>query len=107
MTADPSRVRIRGPLSVHAVGFGEELLRRGYPPERAARHVALLDDLSQEHVERFLEARRAAGYAEVPLLGWAMTLLGWVPGLTVARPVPTTTTPLGALLEDYRRYLVH
>ena len=42
MTADPSRVRIGGPLSVHAVGFGEELLRRGYPPERAARHVALL-----------------------------------------------------------------
>ena len=114
MTADPSRVRIRGPLSVHAVGFGEELLRRGYPPERAARHVALLaglsrwleqegltgDDLSQEHVERFLEARRAAGYAEVPLPGWAMTLLGWVPGLTVARPVPAATTPLGALLED-------
>jgi len=108
MTADPSRVRIRGPLSVHAVGFGEELLRRGYPPERAARHVALLaglsqwleqqgltgDDLSQEHVE-------------VPLPGWAMTLLGWVPGLTVARPVPAATTPLGALLEDYRRYLVH
>ena len=101
MTADPSRVRIRGPLSVHAVGFGEELLRRGYPPERAARHVALLaglsqwleqegltgEDLSQEHVERFLEARRAAGYAEVPLPGWAMTLLGWVPGLTIARPV--------------------
>lgn len=121
MTADPSRVRIGGPLSVHAVGFGEELLRRGYPPERAARHVALLaglsqwleqegltgDDLSQEHVERFLEARRAAGYAEVPLPGWAMTLLGWVPGLTIARPVPTATTPLGALLEDYRRYLVH
>src|SRR6266702_2389002 len=121
MTTDPSRVRIRGPLSVHAVGFGEELLRRGCQPEQAARHVALLagssqwleqegltgDDLSQEHVERFLEARRAAGYAEVPLLGWAMTLLGWVPGLTVARPVPTTTTPLGALLEDYRRYLVH
>ena len=31
MTADPSRVRIRGPLSVHAVGFGEELLREGLP----------------------------------------------------------------------------
>jgi integrase/recombinase XerD len=121
MTADPSRVRIRGPLSGRAVGFGEELLRRGYRPERAARHVALLaglsrwleqeglagDDLSQEHVERFLEARRAAGYAEVPLPGWAMTLLGWVPGLRVARPVPTATTPLEALLEDYRRYLVH
>jgi len=121
MTTNPSRVRVRGPLSEHAVGFAEELLRRGYPPERAARHVALLaglsrwlelegltaDGLSQEHLERFLAVRRAAGYAEVPLLGWAMTLLSWVPGLTVARSAAPATTPLGALLEDYRHYLVH
>src|SRR5256885_16115349 len=113
MTADPSRVRTRGPLSVHAVGFGEELLRRGYPPERAARHVALLaglsqwleqegltgDDLSQEHAERFLGARRAAGYAQVPLPGWAVTLLGWVPGPPVPPPGPAAMTPLRGLLQ--------
>ena len=121
MTTNPSRVRVRGPLSEHAAGFAEELLRRGYPPERAARHVALLaglsgwlelegltaDGLSQEHVERFLAVRRAAGYAEVPLLGWAMTLLSWVPGLTVAPSAAPATTPLEALIEEYRRYLVH
>ena len=121
MTTNPSRVRVRGPLSEHAAGFAEELLRRGYPPERAARHVALLaglsgwlelegltaDGLSQEHVERFLAVRRAAGYAEVPLPGWAMTLLSWVPGLTVAPSAAPATTPLEALIEEYRRYLVH
>ena len=40
MTADPSRARIRSPQSVHAEGGGGEVLRRGYPPEPAARHVA-------------------------------------------------------------------
>ena len=47
MTNDPTRVRVSGPLAEHAVGFGEELTRRGYPPERAARHVPLLAGLSR------------------------------------------------------------
>lgn len=47
MTNDPTRVRVSGPLAVHAVGFGEELARRGYPPERTARHVQLLAGLSR------------------------------------------------------------
>ena len=51
MTRNPNRVRIHGPLAVHAVGFAEELTRRGYPPERAVRHVQLL-----AHLSRWLEA---------------------------------------------------
>jgi len=77
MTADPSRVRVSGPLAGQAAGFGEELIRRGYPPERAARHVGLLaglsgwldrqglvgEGLTEERVAEFLATRRAAGYA--------------------------------------------
>ena len=77
MTREPSRVRVSGPLAKHAAGFGEELFRRGYPTERATRHVQLLAQLSrwldrqglgecdliEERVAQFLEARRADGYA--------------------------------------------
>lgn len=121
MTADPSRVRVSGPLAGQAAGFGEELIRRGYPPERAARHVGLLaglsgwldrqglggEGLTEERVAEFLVARSAAGYAEVPSLRWAMTLLGWVPGLVVTAAAQPPATPVQAIVEDYRRYLVH
>ena len=122
MTAHPNQVRVTGPLAVHAVGFGEELLRRGYPPESAASRVHLLAhlsrwlddqgltdaDLTEGQLARFLEARRAAGYALVPTLRWALTLLGWVPGLVVTpAPPPEERTAAGALIDEYRRYLVH
>jgi len=121
MTADPSRVRVSGPLAGQAAGFGEELIRRGYPPERAARHVGLLaglsgwldrqglvgEGLSEERVAEFLATRRAAGYSEVPSQRWAMTLLGWVPGLVVTTAVQPPATPVEAIVDDYRRYLVH
>jgi integrase/recombinase XerD len=121
MTPHPDRVRVDGPLAAHAADFGEELLRRGYPPGGAARHVQLLAhlsrwlddqgltgaDLTADRVAQFLGARRATGYAMVPSLRWAMTLLGWVPGLVVAPPPPPQETAVGALIDDYRRYLVH
>jgi integrase/recombinase XerD len=121
MTTHPNRVRVTGPLSVHAVSFGEELLRRGYPPEGAANRVHLLAhlsrwlhdqgltgaDLTEDRLAQFLEARRAAGYALVPTLRWAVTLLGWVPGLVVAPAPPPEETAAGALIDEYRRYLVH
>jgi site-specific recombinase XerD len=109
-------------LAVHAVGFGEELIRRGYPPERAARHVQLLahlsrwlqvegwtaDELSAERVEEFLAARRAEGYAQVPTTGWVITLLGWLPALrVVARKAPAADTLAEAVVEEYRRWLIH
>jgi integrase/recombinase XerD len=121
MTNDPSRVRVNGPLAVHAVGFGEELTRRGYPPERAARHVQLLahlsrwlqaeglsaDELTAERVAEFLKARRAAGYAEVPTVGWVLTLLGFLPALAVAPTMAAAAdTVVEATVEEYRRWLV-
>lgn len=121
MTSDPGRVRVRGPLAGYAAGFGGELLSRGYPPERAARHVGLLaglsrwldvqglgaDEVSEERVRAFLEFRRVEGYAEVPSQAWAMTLLGWVPGLAVAAAAVPTATPVEEMVEEYRRSLVH
>ena len=119
MTTDPIRVRVSGPLAVHAVGFGEELTRRGYPPEGVARHVRLLaglsrwlqahgltaEDLTAERVAEFLEARRAQGYAEVPTVGWAITLLGFLPALQVAPMVPAADTLLKAVVGEYRSWL--
>lgn len=122
MTNDPTRVRVSGPLAVHAVGFGEELARRGYPPERAARHVQLLaglsrwlqasgltaDDLTEERVTEFLTMRRAEDYAEVPTTRWAITLLGYLPALAVAPTVaPAADTLVEAVVEEYRRWLIH
>jgi len=122
MTADPSRVRVSGPLAVHAAGFGEELMRRGYPPERAARHVQLLaglsrwlevegvteGGLSEERVADFLRARRAEGYAEVPTVRWVIMLLGYLPALSVVptRP-PGASTGAEAVVEEYREWLIH
>ncbi len=122
MTTDPSRVRVSGPLAVHAVGFGEELTRRGYPPERAARHVQLLahlsrwleaeglpaGELTEARVADFLAARRAAGYAEVPTTQTMIRLLGYVAGLGVAPTmVPAAETVVDAVVEEYRHCLIH
>jgi integrase/recombinase XerD len=121
MTIDPSRVRVSGPLAAYAASFGEELLRRGYPPERAARHVGLLAglsgwlehhgltaaDLTEERVAEFLSHRRAEGYAEVPTLRWAMTLFGFLPTLgVVPAAVSAPDGPADVLIEEFRRYLV-
>jgi len=121
MTTDPYRVRVSGPLAVHAHELASELLRRGHAPERAARHVQLLAqlsqwmegqglaacDLSEETVAQFLAARTAAGYADRCSTRWMFGLLGRVPALTVtpARPAGQDT-PAAAILDEYRRYLV-
>jgi site-specific recombinase XerD len=121
MTFAPNPVRASGPLAKHAVGFTEELFRQGYPPERAARHVQLLAqlsrwlesqrlgerDLSEERVAQFLEARRTKGYAETPSLRWALELLSFVPGLKVVPAVAVLPTPADAVVGHFRHYLVN
>jgi integrase/recombinase XerD len=118
MTRSPSRVRVSGPLAEHAVGFAEELTRRGYAPESVARHVQLLahlsrwldgqgldgSDLSEERLAEFLAARRAEGYTVVPSLRWISTL-AFLPALEVAPGVAAAPTPLEVMLDDYNRYL--
>lgn len=119
MTNNPRRVRVAGPLAEYAVGFGEELLKRGYPPMRAARHVQLLAqlsrwmerrglddrDLSEERLAEFLEARHADGYHDRPSLSWVVRLLGLVPALEVVRTEPAPLTPDESALVDYGQYL--
>lgn len=119
MRFDPSRVRVSGPLAEHAGAFGDQLLLAGYPPERAVRHVQLLahlsrwmedrglgqDDLCEELLGEFLQARREAGYWGRPSLGWLTKLLGLVPGVEVAPARRRQPTALDQLIERYRRYL--
>lgn len=116
------RVRVSGPLGSFADGFADELARSGYGLQSVTLHVRLLAHLSRwleterldaaaltsAVVERFLAERRAAGYGVLrrakgfaPLLGY-LRAVGAVP--PAARVV--ATTPVEALLERYRRYLL-
>jgi integrase/recombinase XerD len=118
---DPSRARVTGPLQQYAPGFVAELARLGYTANSASGQMFVMAHLSRwlaseglgaagltpQVAERFLAARRAAGYvlylspkALVPLLGY-LRRLGVVP-----EPPPATATPVEALLGRYRRYLV-
>lgn len=119
MTDDPCRVRVSGPLAEHAMSFGEELLKRGYPGERAARHVQLLAqlsrwmerqglgerDLNEDNVAEFLRARRADGYYDKPSLSWVLGLLGFVPGLDLVPSEAAPLTPVESAVAEYAQYL--
>lgn len=118
---DPLRARVRGPLEQYAGGFCAELTRLGYATGSACVLMGLMAHLSRwmsgegldpggltpSAVERFLAARRAAGYAGhlsghglEPLLGY-LRRLGEVPGPVAVLAV----TPEEVLLERYRGYL--
>ena len=117
-----SRVRVTGPLAQQAAGFREMLAGRGYAPSSAAGQLQVMahlsrwlaheglspGDLTPAMVERFLLARRAAGYqrllsarAVAPLVEY----LGAV-GLIVAAVSPEPLAPDSGVLAGYREYLV-
>jgi integrase/recombinase XerD len=119
---DPSRARVTGPLLRYAPGFVAELARLGYTADSASGQMFLMAHLSRwlvgEHldaggltpqvVQRFLAARRAAGYrlylspkALVPLLGYLREL-----GVTPPVPSPGPAGPAQTLLSRYQHYLV-
>jgi integrase/recombinase XerD len=118
---DPSRARVTGPLQQYAPGFVAELARLGYTASSASGQMFVMAHLSRwlagegldaagltpQVAERFVAARRAAGYtlylsmkALGPLLGY-LRWLGAVPP-----PAPEPATPAEALLARYRHYLV-
>ena len=119
--SDVSRVRVSGPLQPFAVGFGSELLRRGYAPFTAVLHVQLVAHLSRwlvaegrdvgdvtpDLLERFAAARRAEGYAHQRSAEALVPLLGYLREIGVAPPeapfVPRT--PAEKLVERYRHHL--
>jgi site-specific recombinase XerD len=114
---------VTGPLELYAVGFCTELARQGYAPSSAVNQMKLVahlsrwmtterlsvEDLSVEQVERFVTARRAAGYRFHFLsVRGLRPLLGYLRGLSVvpaaARSIPES--PVDKLVAEYGDYLV-
>ena len=115
-----ARVRITGPLTLHAEGFAAELAAHGYTELSAANQLRLVADLSRwldtmamplDHVDhdvvvRFLAKRRrthtrfTTERAMAPLLRY----------LRAARVIGPTEAPArrpgSKLLREYERYLV-
>lgn len=120
--SDPSRVRVTGPLEPFAAGFAAELLAVGYRPASAAllmgpvAHLSRWLDgeaidaeaLSLEVVDRFLAARRAAGYKHYLSRKALAPLLEYLRGLGVVAGAAGGSAPdeVDALLGRYRGYLV-
>jgi len=121
MLIDPFRIRVLGPLSTFAAGFATELARQGYTPHsvrfqmRLMVHVSrwLVDeglgagDLRIAEVERFLRARRAAGYTQLLSIKAMRPMLTYLRDLGAAPtpPPPTPNSPVEEVLERYRNYL--
>ena len=115
------KVRASGPLASHVEGFCAALIRMGYTPRTARDHGYVLvhlsrwlaaerlqpSELTSSVVERFLGARRRAGYRRWrsarslrPLLAY----LGEVAGVPAWRPL-AVEGPVDRLLDSYGRYL--
>jgi integrase/recombinase XerD len=123
MTVDPSRVRVSGPLQPFAPAFIEWLARHGYTRISASFQVNLIRHLSQwlaeervdaatlsmMHLDRFLHARRRAGYTQ-----WLSTkalepILVCLRerGIVVAPRPLAVEAPADNALTRYRQYLIH
>lgn len=112
---------VRGPLEPHVAGFAEQLLALGYSRTSAAQHVCFiahldrwmaaegigLDGLSGSVIDRYLAARRAAGYREYRSVKALRPLLDHLAPLDVL-PVPPQVPPSPAevMLDRFREYLV-
>ena len=119
---NPCRVRVTGPLMEYAEGFGVELAAQGYVRDAAARQLRLTADLSgwlaatgvgvgelasTVRVDEFLEARRAGGNTILLSRRALMPLVGYLRSQDVVRVASSaTSSPMEALVEGYRCYLV-
>ena len=119
--SDPSRARVSGPLASYAPGFVAELLGAGYRPVSASFQLQLMAHLSRwmqasevapgalsgEELERFLAARRAAGYTNYLSPKALVPLVRYLRGLGVVPAAePPVLSAVDALLERYRAYLL-
>lgn len=115
------RSRVTGPLEPYAAGFAVELARLGYTANSAAAQVSVVAHLSRwmvgEHldavglvepvVERYMAARRAAGYTNYRTARALCPLLTFLRGVGVEPPrTVAALTPVDVLLERYRHYLI-
>lgn len=116
---DPSRVRVTGPLAPHAEGFAAELTRQGYAQLSRVIQLRLLSHLSRwlaseglesgglsaRVAERFVAARRAAGYTTCRSMRTLRPLLEYLRDHGALPVAEAPTSPVAVLLERYRRYL--
>lgn len=120
MTNNQSRVRLSGPLKSFGTGFAAVLSRQGYTLSSVSRQMQLMahmsrwmigedldsHGLSHDVLERFLDARRAAGYADY-LTGKALhPLLTYLRRLGEAPPPPAPTSD-GPVEEQLARFRLH
>jgi len=118
----PIQVQASGPLAGFAPGFASELLRQGYTANSARLQMHLMAHLSRwlsaegldvyglrvTEVERYLSARRAAGYVNHRSNKAMRPMLVYLRGLGAA-PTPKTSSPDGpveVMLEHFRHYLI-
>ena len=121
MPTDPSEIRVLGPLSAFTAGFAVELARQGYTPRGVCGHLWRLAQLSRWlaserlgveklhmiEVDRFLLARRAAGYQVSLSINGMQPILSYLRNLGVAPALqpPMPSGPVEVVLERYRNYL--
>jgi integrase/recombinase XerD len=118
---DPSHVGVVGPLKPFAAGFADWLARHGYTPISARFQLYLMAHLSRwltgegldpralstKDLDRFLDARRRAGYTQYLSVKALQPILASLreQGLSVMVP-PTIPGPVDAAVADYREYLI-
>lgn len=115
------RSRVVGPLEPFAPGFAAELSRLGYTANSAAAQVGVVAHLSrwmageqldavglvEPVVERYMVARRAAGYTNYRTARALRPLLTFLCGVGVEPPrTVAALTPVEAFLTRYRQYLI-
>jgi site-specific recombinase XerD len=119
---NPLRIKVVGPLAPFAAGVCAELARRGYTPRSAGEQVYLMAQLSgwladagldagaltSQVAGEFLGVRRAVGHRRRVSARALEVLLGVMRELgAVPRPVARAcTTPVAALMDRYRAFLV-
>jgi integrase/recombinase XerD len=122
VTRDPLRVRVSGPLEPFAPGFIAELGHLGYARVSVVAQMQLVAHLSRwmaaeavvvgeltpERVDRFVKARRAAGYRHFLMPSSLAPLLGYLHGVGVTPPAATARSagPADLLVAHYREYLI-
>lgn len=113
--------RKAGLLGPHVEGYRAWLAQRGYTPWTIRQMLKDLGrvglwsaaegleaaDLNEERMAAFLTARRSAGHRRVPGPRAMVPLLGYLREAgVVAAAEPPVLTPLGALLGQYRSWMV-
>jgi integrase/recombinase XerD len=113
------RMQLRGPLAPHASGFRTYLEAAGYSTATTDTNIRVLasvsrwlqsqglgaDGLSPKRLDAFVDARRRSRSKDRPALRSLRPLLRYLGSIGI-EALPDERTPLEALLDEYRCYLV-